>query len=232
MPRDANFQDILVPTIDTLRYNSLLEALLVHGFHVLCTGDTGTGKSVNVKQKLQYGMDKKFSNLIFLNFSAQTSANMTQDIVDGKLDKRRKGVFGPPLGCKAIIFVDDLNMPAKEIYGAQPPIEILRQWMDYEGWFDRKENVWRNLIDCQYVAAMGPPGGGRQVMSNRMLRHLHMLTFTDLSTTEIETIFTTITKAFLQTTFGDEVVSVAPHVVKATIGVYTAALDFLRPTVC
>ena len=150
-----------MPTPDTVRYTFLIDAFIKSEKHVLCVGETGTGKTLNVTNKLMTGLSDKLIPL-FVTFSARTSANMTQDTIDGKLEKRRKGVFGPPTGKKFIMFVDDLNMPQREKYFAQPPIELLRQWMDHKGWYDRKPPcAFRNIVDLSMVASMGPPGGGR-----------------------------------------------------------------------
>jgi dynein heavy chain len=42
---------------------------------------------------------------------------------------------------------------------AQPPIELLRQWMDYGGWYDLETMEWRANNEIQFIAAMGAPGG-------------------------------------------------------------------------
>ena len=54
---------------------------------VLCVGPTGTGKTLTAVDKLIRGMPEKYMS-DFLTFSARTSANQTQDIIDAKLDKR------------------------------------------------------------------------------------------------------------------------------------------------
>ena len=229
IPKEAKYNDIVVPTIDTVRNDYIIETLLLHGYHVLCSGDTGTGKSVSLKNKLLKGMPENF-NSIFLNFSAQTSANQTQDLIDAKLDKRRKGVLGPPLGMTTVVFVDDLNMPAKEEYGAQPPIELLRQWMDHRGWYDLKENEFRRLVDIQFCAAMGPPGGGRTKITQRYVRHFNVINFCNFSDESLARVFGTILDWHMQSGFAGGVKQLSAATVDATIGVYNTISSNLLPT--
>lgn len=145
-------------------------------------------------------------------FSAQSGCNQTQDTIDAKLDKLRKGVYGPPIGKKCIIFVDDLNMPKKEQFGAQPPIELIRQYLDHKGWYNRKDLLWMKLERLIILTAMGPPGGGRTFITNRVVRHFNVIAYTDLEKDAINNIFSQLMTNFYRK-FSQNVRNIQPQVI-------------------
>jgi len=215
-----SYAEIVVPTDDSIRMKYLMRTLISNDKHILMPGPTGTGKSVYVQQLTTYGMPEEFLTLIMC-FSAQTSANQTQDYLQSNFEKRRKNCWGPPLGKKYIVFIDDLNMPQKEEFGAQPPIELIRQFIDFGGWYDRedKEKPWLTIVDLVLCSAMGPPGGGRAVVTQRLQRHFNIIAYTDMSFTAIAVIYTTIVNAFFAS-FNSDIRNCLPMLIEAQLEVY------------
>ena len=75
---------------------------------------------------------------------------------------------------QVIIFVDDLNMPQPDQYHSQPPLELLRQFLDSRGFYDSKKLQWNEVHDVTLLAACAPPGGGRSAIDDRLLRHFRL----------------------------------------------------------
>ncbi|KAJ8728552.1 hypothetical protein PYW07_006248 [Mythimna separata] len=228
---DWRFADIEVPTMDNVRSAAILGYKVLNYNHVLCVGPTGSGKTVTITSKLSRGLHKKFI-CEFLVFSARTSANQTQDVIDNKLERRRRGVFGPPPNKRQVFFIDDLNMPALEVFGAQPPIELLRQFMDFSGWYDR-DNIgeFKTLVDVNIVAAMGPPGGGRNPVTMRLMRHFHYISFTEMEYASKYCIFSTILKSWCDNMSPQVSPNIRQHpFLKASIEIFNALVEELLPT--
>ena len=236
MPGQVKYSDVIVPTVDSIRVNAMIYRLLLNKSHILLCGPTGTGKSISVLNEMAGKFENENYTYVTLAFSAQTSANQTQRIIDGTMEKKRKGIYGPPLGKECVIFVDDLNMPQKEVYGAQPPIELLRQWMDYGGWYDidTPEKEFRKTVNSTFVAAMLPPLG-RESITNRYVRHFNVLYVTPYSDESLVHIFSNVMQWILvnqgdKFVYSEGIKSLKTNLVKSTIEVFQITNQTFRPT--
>lgn len=108
------------------------------------TALTGAGKTSIISQVIRQSQQ---AHLTF-TFTAQTSPSVAQIQLESNLQNLRKHgsiTLVPPPGKKFLYFIDDINMPAVEEYGAQPPIEMLRLLLGNEGVWDRKTLVFKQV---------------------------------------------------------------------------------------
>ncbi|XP_023932407.1 dynein heavy chain 3, axonemal [Lingula anatina] len=221
--------ELIINTVDTERQRYFLQKFIHQNKPLLFVGPTGTGKSAITNNfLLQLPKDKYIINNLV--FSAQTSANQTQDVIFSKLDRRGKGKYGPAVGKLLCVFVDDLNMPAKEKYGAQPPIEILRQWIDHGYWFDRKDTSILELVDIMMCAAMGPPGGGRNTITPRFMRHFNLISIESFNDETMMNIFAPILDWHFTRGFETSLRRFSRIMVQATLDIYKQSISNFLPT--
>jgi len=76
--------------------------------------------------------------------------------LEANVEKRTKDTYGPPMGKRLLVFMDDMNMPQVDEYGTQQPIALLKLLLEKGGMYDRgKELNLKNYRDIGFVAAMG-----------------------------------------------------------------------------
>ncbi|CAJ1432691.1 unnamed protein product [Effrenium voratum] len=191
------------------------------------SGETGVGKSVGVQQFLNTA-GESFA-VASANFSAQTSSANVVDFLENTLERKRKTLLGAPAGKTMLLFIDDINMPMLEKYGAQPPIELLRQVVDYKGFYDRKKLFWKGVQETQFIAACGPPGGGRMEVTPRLLRHFNMIWMTALPQDTMHRILSSILGGWLGVK-KPALQDMAGSIVSASVEMFFRTIADLLPT--
>ncbi|XP_053403793.1 dynein axonemal heavy chain 2-like isoform X2 [Mercenaria mercenaria] len=222
------FFKLMVPTVDTVRYQYLTQTLIKNLCPVMLVGPVGTGKT-SVAENTLSKLDPKTYSVLTVNMSAQTTSNNVQDIIESRVEKRTKGVYVPIGGKKLLTMLDDFNMPAKDTFGSQPPLELIKLWLDYGFWYDRMKQTQKYIKDMFLVAAMGPPGGGRQKISPRLQSKFNLINMTFPQESQIKRIFGSMINQKLQN-FEEEVKPIGDIMTQATIELYQSVVAKFLPT--
>lgn len=93
----TNVSEALVPTKESNIMLYWLNVSVKISLPIILMGDPAIGKSVTIRHFLNELPKEKFIQSV-LNLAANTQPQTVQEIIMAKLDRRRKGVFGPPVG--------------------------------------------------------------------------------------------------------------------------------------
>jgi dynein heavy chain len=188
---NPDFSSMLVPTMETARSSYIISQIHKRRRGCLMTGSSGTAKTSTAQIFFDnLGLDNMRIKKVCL--SSATAPAMLQATIESELDKRGGKNYGPPTGKRMTIFVDDLSMPEKNVWGDQPTLELMRQLVETAGCYfldkDKRGDA-KNIEDLQYISAMNHPGGGRQDIPNRLKRHFFIFNIILPSVTAINEIY-------------------------------------------
>ncbi|XP_073998898.1 dynein heavy chain at 62B isoform X2 [Rhodnius prolixus] len=227
----TNVRNMMVTNKETMKFLWLMELYVRNKVPFLLTGPTGTGKSRYIQYLLLNKLPYREFHAAVVTFSPNLTANHTQELIISKLSKKRKGIYGPPAKKSGVIFIDDINVPVKEKYGAQPPLELLRQFFDHNYWFDLLDTTKITLLNTHFIAAMGLPGGCKQHVYARFLRHFNLFAINAFSAEILFNIFSTMLfVGFRKGAFTNELLTNITPIVNATLNMYQFASENLLPT--
>jgi dynein heavy chain len=105
----------------------------------------------------------------------------------------------------------------------------MRQVIDSNGFYDQKKLFWKNVADTQFIAACGPPGGGRMVVTPRLFRHFNMIWMPSISNEAMNTILASILGGWLGHVKPD-VQNLAKPIIKSTVDMFSRITQDLLPT--
>jgi dynein heavy chain len=108
--------------------------------------------------------------------------------------------------------------------------------MDYGGWYeiDTNDKEFRRLEGVKFVACMGPPGGGRNDITPRYVRHFNVIYVEPYSNASMTYIFSNVLEWFYQShqspMFSKGVSGQKENLVANTLHLYDQVAEKFKPT--
>mmetsp|Transcript_5388 Transcript_5388/g.12712 ORF Transcript_5388/g.12712 Transcript_5388/m.12712 type:complete len:4322 (-) Transcript_5388:507-13472(-) len=226
------FAQLVIPTLDSVRFDKLLRLSYSVEKASLLVGSPGTAKTCCINQFIR-SFNPETTGDKTITFSSLTTPGIFQITIEGSVEKRSGRTFGPPGGKMMVVFIDDISMPAINEWGDQVTNEIVRQLLEQGGMYSLEKPIgdMKFIVDMRYVAAMNTPGGGKNDIPNRLKRQFALFNVPLPSVAAINGIFGKLLEGrFTPDVFVDDVVYVATRLVPLTISLWNKTQAKMLPT--
>lgn len=222
MPTESTF----IPTDECAPLIFLARLYVQHNLHFLVHGPESS-KSLAVKPLFDIVLEKRKYVCHYLPVANCSTANNILSLFRSFMHKSR-GVFGPLTDMKLVIFLDNIGSVKPEIYGAQPPLELIGQLCDYGRWYNTANVEFQKVVDTILIGAMGPAGGGLFSIPARLMRHFNFMHAPKMRVTTMHQIFCALLTVKLAS-FSEDVKEHLGAVLEAPIDVHKLCVDKLLP---
>nr|XP_038946048.1 dynein axonemal heavy chain 10 isoform X3 [Rattus norvegicus] len=221
--------ELPVHTVDTTRTTWILEQMVKIKHPVLFVGESGTSKTATTQNFLK-NLNEETNIVLMVNFSSRTTSLDIQRNLEANVEKRTKDTYGPPMGKRLLVFMDDMNMPKVDEYGTQQPIALLKLLLEKGYLYDRgKELNCKSIRDLGFIAAMGKAGGGRNEVDPRFLSLFSVFNVPFPSEESLHLIYYSILKGHTST-FAESISGVSRKLTFCTLTLYKNIVQDLPPT--
>ncbi|KAL6447918.1 hypothetical protein ACFW04_000175 [Cataglyphis niger] len=228
IPEVCNFNQIYVPSVNSIKYNYMFLKHVKYRKPFLLYGDISVGKS-----SIMYDfLDNKLPNNCFANFFCFTSmltVTRAQKLLLSKLNKMRRAVYSPGRNQFCVNFVDDVSRAVTQRPETQSVFELLRQLLSHDYCYDTTELSKVFIQNVMFTLAI-TSGKIDEDISLRFLRHFNIYIIPTLTTDNIFKIYFHLLFANLKKNlFAADVTGSVTSIVNATIDIYKSVMKTLRP---
>ena len=165
-----------------------------------------------------------------LNLTPKITQGMVYDSIIGKMNKIKRGLYGPNGEKKNIIFIDNIGLPLADEYGDQPALEIIHQMLDQKFMYEPSTFQKVQLKNTTVVSCLTTSFGMNQPLSERVLRHFHAVSTTPPTDESVNKIFSAKFNVFFKTRgFQPEAAGVIGPIIQSTVLIYNTMKTSLPP---
>ena len=223
--QNSLYKEIFVPTIDITRNKTIIQNLLKNNQSPFIIGGIATGKTSIIKM-IYNSIERTKYQPFDVTLSYGISTRTLQKCVEVNFERRNNKLY-PPSNKKSICYVDDLNLPKEDQFGCQTIVEMLRQFMELEGWYSVDTLNYVNIKSMLLMASTCIRNQGEKSnITSRFLSKFVPVCLQNANDQVKHKIFSTLLGFYFSNSQSEDVKKLNDSLSLAVIGLYNSVINF------